>query len=144
MRFIPTKTHGVIDYLMGAFLIVSPWIFGIEAIVAAKWTLIAVGASVILYSLLTDYELGAYRKIPMSTHLWLDALGGAFLAASPWLFNFEDLVYLPHLVLGIAEIVAALTTKTYAREADVVNFSHPKERKSEDRDSGTTGGRRAA
>ena len=28
MRFIPTKVHGVLDYLVGAALIVAPWLFG--------------------------------------------------------------------------------------------------------------------
>ena len=27
MRFIPTKVHGVMDYIMGILLIASPWLF---------------------------------------------------------------------------------------------------------------------
>lgn len=76
------------------------------------WIPVIIGAGGILYSLLTDYELGAVRKIPMSTHLWLDGIAGLFLAVSPWLFNFADFVYLPHLIFGIAEMGAALMTHT--------------------------------
>jgi hypothetical protein len=47
----------------------------------------------------------------MRTHLLLDLAGGIFLAVSPWLFNFDEHVYLPHLILGIAEIGASLFTK---------------------------------
>jgi hypothetical protein len=47
----------------------------------------------------------------MRTHLMIDLFSGIFLAASPWLFGFADEIYLPHLVLGIAEIGAALTTE---------------------------------
>src|SRR5690606_36891724 len=28
MRFIPTKVHGILDYVVGAALIVAPWLFG--------------------------------------------------------------------------------------------------------------------
>jgi hypothetical protein len=142
MRFISTKVHGAIDYLMGVFLIASPWIFGIEEVVAAKWVLIAVGASVIVYSLLTDYELGAYRTLSMNTHLWLDGIGGAFLAASPWLFGFDDIVFLPHLVLGLLEIAAALTTETVPRATGTVRTMRPESRETGERRD--EGGRRAA
>ena len=111
MRFIETKTHGYLDYLMGALLIASPWLFGFDNGGAEQWVPVILGASALLYSLLTNYEMGAVRTIPMRVHLMLDLMSGIFLAASPWIFNFDDVVYLPHLILGIAEIGAALFTK---------------------------------
>src|SRR5688572_17969941 len=111
MRFIGTKTHGYLDYIMGAFLIASPWIFDFNAGGAETWIPVVLGAGMIVYSLLTDYELGVSRQISMRTHLMLDLLGGALLAASPWLFGFADYVWEPHLFLGIAEMGAALCTK---------------------------------
>lgn len=113
MRFIPTRIHGMIDYLMGLLLIASPWIFGFaDEDGAARLIPGILGAGVIVYSLLTRYELGLARLIPMPVHLGLDAAGGLLLAASPWLFGFADRVWLPHLIFGILEIGAALTTRT--------------------------------
>jgi len=112
MKFIGTKTHGYIDYIMGALLIAAPWIFDFDRGGAETWVPVILGAGVILYSLLTDYELGASHQISMRTHLMLDFIGGALLAASPWIFGFADYVWQPHLILGILEIGAALFTKT--------------------------------
>lgn len=113
MHFLSTRLHGALDYLMGALLIAAPWLFGFadEANDAATWVLVALGAGVILYSLFTNYELGLVRKIPMPIHLLLDISGGALLAVSPWLFGFADEVWLPHLVLGLLEVGAALVTE---------------------------------
>lgn len=110
MKFISTRTHGVIDYLMGVLLIASPWLFDFDRGGAETWVPVILGAGVILYSLVTDYEISATRKLSLRTHLMLDMIGGAFLAVSPWLFGFDDFVYLPHLLLGIAEIAVALFT----------------------------------
>lgn len=112
MRIIPTRIHGVLDYLMGILLIASPWIFNFHRGGPETYVPIILGAGVIFYSLLTDYELGVVRKIPMKLHLGMDLLGGAILAASPWLFGFADYIYLPHLILGILEIGASLMTHT--------------------------------
>ncbi len=112
MRFVPTRLHGVADYLLGALLVVAPWLFGFADGGAETWVPVALGAGTILYSLLTDYELGLVRRIPMRAHLGLDLAGGVVLAASPWVFGFADEVWLPHLVLGLVEIGAALTTRT--------------------------------
>ncbi|HYE54078.1 MAG TPA: SPW repeat protein [Chitinophagaceae bacterium] len=112
MRIISTRVHGYIDYLMGLFLIIAPWLLGFANGGAETWVPVILGASAIVYSLLTDYELGATRQLSMRTHLGLDLFSGILLAASPWLFGFADYVYLPHLILGIAEIGASLMTQT--------------------------------
>jgi hypothetical protein len=111
MKILSTKAHGILDYLVGALLIAAPWLFDFARNGAETWVPVILGVSTIIYSLLTDYELGAYRVLSMKTHLTLDMLGGALLAVSPWLFNFDDHVYLPHLILGIFEIGAALMTE---------------------------------
>lgn len=112
MRFIPTNIHGVLDYLMGLLLIVAPWLFAFAAGGVETWLPVALGAGVILYSLFTDYELSLSKTLSMPAHLSLDGLGGALLAISPWLFGFSDLIYWPHLVLGLLEIGASLMTET--------------------------------
>ena len=66
--------------LVGALLIVAPWIFDFARGGAETWVPVVLGASAILYSLMTDYEMGVARAISLPTHLWLDALSGAFLS----------------------------------------------------------------
>jgi hypothetical protein len=112
MRFIPTQVHGVLDYLVGLALLAAPWLFGFADNETARWVTMAVGAMALLYSLITDYELSIAKVLPMSAHLALDALSGIFLAASPWLFGFSDEVWVPHVIVGLFEIGAALMTHT--------------------------------
>lgn len=103
------------DYLMGVLLIAAPWLLNFNRDGAETWVPVILGVGVILYSLITDYELSISKTISMKTHLTLDVLSGIFLAASPWIFGFNDYVYLPHLILGIAEIGAGLMTETTSR-----------------------------
>lgn len=111
MRFIDTKTHGIVDYATATLLVLSPWLFDFADGGIKQWLPILLGIIVILYSLMTDYELGAVRKITMPVHLMLDLGGGVLLAVSPWLFGFADEIYLPHLLIGLFEIAASLTTR---------------------------------
>jgi hypothetical protein len=112
MRFLPTKIHGLMDYLMSIVLMGSPWLLGFARAGGETWIPVILGVTMLIYSLFTDYEYGALRILPVKAHLFIDLLSGAFLAASPWILGFADYVFLPHLVLGIAEIGAALVTKT--------------------------------
>jgi hypothetical protein len=116
MRIISTGAHITLDYIVGVFLIVMPYIFGFADRTAAQWVPTVLGAAAIVYATATDREGGRLRLIPMPVHLGLDIASGIFLAMSPWLFGFADRVYLPHLVLGLAEIVIA--TLTQSRPAD--------------------------
>lgn len=112
MRFISTRTHGVLDYVVGALLIVVPYILGFADGTAAQWVPQVLGLVAIGGALMTDYELGLMRVIPMPVHLGIDIASGALLALSPWLFGFSDRVFWPHLLVGIMEIGAGLTTRT--------------------------------
>lgn len=119
MRFIPTRIHGMLDYAMGLLLIVAPWLFGFARGGAETWVPVALGVGALLYSLMTDYELGVARVISVPTHLGLDGAAGLLLAVSPWLFGFAEVVWVPHLVLGLLELGAALMTKkTPSRRAE--------------------------
>jgi SPW repeat-containing protein len=108
---LPTRTHGMLDYAVGALLIALPFVLGFGG-GAQTLVSVAVGAAVVGYSLLTDYELGVVKRLQMPLHLWLDAIAGVFLAVSPWLFGFDTEVWVPHLVLGLLSLVVAVTTDT--------------------------------
>jgi hypothetical protein len=116
MRFIPTKIHGFLDYAMGVLLIVAPWLLGFAQGGPETWVPVILGAVVIVYSMFTNYELGVVPAIEMPTHLALDAVGGAILAVSPWVFGFASFVWAPHLILGLLEIGAAAFTETVPAE----------------------------
>jgi hypothetical protein len=111
MQLIPTRVHGMLDYLVGALLIAAPWLFDFHSGGPETWVPVVLGAGVILYSMFTNYELGFVRLLPMPTHLMLDLGSGLLLAASPWLFGFSDRVWAPHLIVGLIEIGTALMTK---------------------------------
>ncbi|MGA0557913.1 SPW repeat protein [Larkinella sp. VNQ87] len=111
MNIISTKVHGVIDYVAGSFFVISPWIFGFADRDAAQWVPIILGVMAIIYSIFTDYELGLIRRLPMPMHLTMDVLSGIVMVASPWLFDFANRVYLPHVIFGAFEIGAGLLTQ---------------------------------
>lgn len=112
MRFIPPRPHGVLDYLISVLLMASPWLFGFATGGAETWLPVVVGAAALISSIFTDSELGLVRKIPMPVHLTLDLVSGAVLAVSPWLLGFAGRVWAPHLIIGLFEIGASLTTRT--------------------------------
>jgi hypothetical protein len=114
MSVISSKTHGVLDYTVSIILIVAPWVLGFARGGAETWVPVALGAISLVYSICTNYEYARFRVIPYRAHLVMDVLSGIVLAASPWLFRFSDYVYLPHLIIGLLEIVVVLLSDKVA------------------------------
>ena len=115
IRIIPTRVHGMLDYVTAPALLAAPELFKLKAVPASALAPRIAGGGAAAYSAMTNYELGAVKVLPMTAHLALDAASGALLAASPWLFGFATAgrrYWLPHVLVGAFEIVAALTTKT--------------------------------
>jgi hypothetical protein len=74
LRFVSTRVHGMLDYMVSALVIASPFLGGWGG--GGRWIFVALGCLGIIYSLLTDYEWGAVRLLPMTLHLVLDVVFG--------------------------------------------------------------------
>jgi hypothetical protein len=101
-----------------ALLLLLPRLLGWEASVTLVLTVIA--AAMLAYSLLTDYEWGALRLLPMRAHLALDHIVGAglLMTASLPRTGAESLpqsgagTVIVLLLLGILAFVLPLLTQT--------------------------------
>jgi hypothetical protein len=123
MKNIPTRVHGMIDYPVGLLLLLAPNIFGFADVGGpAVWVPRVIGILSLAQSLITRYELGAIKVLPMRMHLAVDYAAGILLAASPWLFRFYDpanqRLWLPHLVAGLAIFLVTLMTEREPRGAN--------------------------
>lgn len=111
---ISTKIHGVLDYLTVPTLIALPRALGWSKNLTNVLT--ASAAGLLGYSIMTRYELGLFKKLPMIAHLSLDATSGAMLAAAPFVFGKKNdrnkLTIGIFAGLGAYEIAAALLTQT--------------------------------
>jgi hypothetical protein len=65
LRVIPTSVHGVLDYLASGINLAFPRLLGLHD---APWAVLILridGVANASYSLLTDYELGAFKVLPI-------------------------------------------------------------------------------
>jgi hypothetical protein len=123
MKVIGTKTHGFLDYLTALLLIVAPLLLTSNYNTAETWVPVTLGVLTIIYSLMTNYELGVSRLIPMRYHLLLDIANGVILALSPWLFGFADHIWVPYVLTGIAEIIISSLTKPVPSTSRILSGS---------------------
>ncbi len=71
----------------------STRLFGFANGGMAQIVQVVVGKAIIEMAMLTDYELGAVKTIPLNFHLGTDVAAGLFLAVYPWVFGFADFVF---------------------------------------------------
>jgi hypothetical protein len=124
MKIIPRFFHGVLDYLVGLFLILAPNLLGFaDAGGAAVWVPRIIGLMVLLQALMTDYELGLMKVIPIRLHLMTDYAVGAVLIASPWLFGFSDsarAAMLAAVIAGMLVLGSTAMTQPRGRPREVL------------------------
>jgi hypothetical protein len=113
LGIVPRPLHAVLDYLYAGAAFAAPKLGGFEDEPKAALVCKAHGAATLGASLLTDYELGAVRKIPFKVHLMLDLGGAIFGLATPWLFGFAENKRARNVVLGLAlfELAAVAMSK---------------------------------
>ena len=112
---IPTRVHGVLDYVSVGTLLALPRVLGWTP----KVTTLLTGSAMLTLgaSLLTKYELGLFKVLPMKGHLALDGMTAAMHAAAPFLLlddkDKKQGNALPILLGFVAfESLAALLTQT--------------------------------
>jgi hypothetical protein len=110
MKPISTRVHGILDYLSVAALIAAPHYFEIGERVTPLLFFLA--AATLAYSLLTRYQWGAFRVIPMPCHLALDISAGIFLVLLGLLFIDElDAVRIGLVLFGLFEIAVGMLSQ---------------------------------
>ncbi len=112
-KLIPTRVHGVLDYLFGVMYIALPLLLNWPQ--PAATILMMLGAGVLLYSILTRYELGLLKLLPMPVHLVIDLLGGLLLLLLPTFGLVDPSVRNWFWTLGAVELLIALLSDTHPR-----------------------------
>jgi SPW repeat len=122
MRVLPTPYHGIVDYSVGAMLIVSPWVVDFDKVTSVGvWIAVLGGAALMLSSAVTDYEGSILKRwLTMPQHLAIDAVLALLLIATPFVFGFADegtYAWLPFVGAGVIELVSCAITQTTSRQA---------------------------
>jgi hypothetical protein len=129
---IPLRVHNILDYVIGAFMIIAPWLFRFSTVPVVRNLFLVLGVGIVVYSLLTNYYFSVFRVIPLGVHMTLDTLVGIVLILAPALFGYRDLItegqYALHIILGIGAVgLVALTrprTEAAKTPAERAAISH--------------------
>lgn len=120
---ISLKTHNILDYVIGAVLVLCPYVFGFASINIARTVFLTLGFGLIGYSLLTNYRYSVLKLIPVSTHMGMDSLLGIVLILAPWLFGYRALVtggiVALHVLLGLGAIALVMFTDRTTRATTI-------------------------
>jgi hypothetical protein len=119
MKPISTLMHGVIDYATVATIMAGPRRMSMSPALSGVLAMSAIGS--LGYSLMTRYELGVVKTLPMKTHLMLDAIVGAKTLMLPFLFSRESMPVKATLFgLGLFELAAAYMTQPEPGDVDML------------------------
>ena len=88
MALIPTRVHGVLDYLSATALFLAPRALGWRPELTRP--LAMAGAATVAYSVATRYEWGALNQLSMRQHLACDAVQGAGFCMAAALLDRES------------------------------------------------------
>jgi hypothetical protein len=120
MKFLSPRAHSIIGLIVGILLVLAPNIFGFtDAQTSASAVPRIIGIIIIISELSVKGSISGFGFISMKMHIIMDVLLGTFLAASPWIFGFNDdgtNAWLPHLLVGLIVIGYALVTRTNEEE----------------------------
>ena len=110
-RTISTRTHGVIDYTWATTAASLPRMMTTAS--STGRLIRSAGAAASANSILTNYEGGVVRVMPMKAHLAFDMVMCAGLMLSPFFLPASERRYaaIP-VALGAAGLLTALMTRT--------------------------------
>jgi hypothetical protein len=109
---IPPWVHGSVDYLLGAFLILSPFLFSFDS-GAATATGIVSGVIVLVLASSSAWATGLIKSIPPSAHAIFDLIVAVLLIAAPFLFGFssETAPTAVFMITGVLALLYAIATR---------------------------------
>lgn len=120
-RWIPQDVHSIMDYVDGITAGSGYLMPENKRDKAACWASLALGASVIGVSLVTDYRLSIAKLVPIRVHETADYLWGASAIALPFVLGYwksSPRTALTHVIVGAGSIIASMFTdyRSYKQE----------------------------
>ena len=107
---ITTKAHGILDYLTVATALALPRLLGWSKDATRFMTLAGLG--ILAFSLLTKYELGVFKVLPVKAHLALDVMSALTLLAAPTLLGEKGATATIIRGMGVMELGVVSLTET--------------------------------
>ncbi len=110
LDLLSTKTHAYLDYAGMAAQAAASRLPGLQggAGCAHKAVLTAISG----YTLASDYPGGIYKRLPMKTHLMLDAIAGAGFLGAAVVRRRDRAASYTLAGLGLLYLASALSTRT--------------------------------
>ena len=116
---ISTGAHGLIDYIAAGTLVTLPGVLGLSPKLTRALQMI--GLKKLIYTMLTQHEMGIIKLIPMKTHLAIDAASGATLCALPFLLDEKDDAAMALCIgMGLNELALSVSTETQPSEDTMI------------------------
>lgn len=88
-----------VTFILGLWLIVSPWILGFTATVAAFWNAIVLGIAIAAFSLAAFVWYREWEE-------WIDGALGLWLVISPWVLGFAAAAYAAMVNFVVVGLIA--------------------------------------
>ena len=125
-RPISTRTHGVIDYTWASISAAVPNMMNDGA--ATARLIRGASAAATTNSMLTNYEGGVMKVMPMKAHLAMDFVMCSALLLSPFFLPSSERRYaaIP-MLLGGAGLLTALMTETESPTEQSLSFTPSRE-----------------
>ncbi|MDB5153464.1 MAG: hypothetical protein JWR54_2215, partial [Mucilaginibacter sp.] len=91
-------------------LMASPWLFGFNH-GAAFFLPLVFGWLQLIMAIFSDNKFGFVKQFPVPMHCFIDVIGGSFLLASPFVYDYSSQVVWPQLILGSLVFFMGIFTK---------------------------------
>jgi hypothetical protein len=110
MKIISPRLHGIVDYVTILFLGLSPFLFHMNN--AARIFTFALGIVHLSLTLLTDFDMGIFKVIPLKIHGTIEVAVSVVLIFVAFLFRKWDdqTSFYYYLVFSLALFFVWLTT----------------------------------
>lgn len=130
VKTIPTLIHGLLDYLVALVLFAGPHVLGFASAggpaVAVPWV---AGGLILLLALITAYEPGVCKVLPMRAHLAVDYVLGGCLLLAPWILGLANgprAVWSLPVVVGGFIVLTAVVSQSATDHIEPQTQLHPR------------------
>ncbi|HWQ40317.1 MAG TPA: SPW repeat protein [Burkholderiales bacterium] len=107
-----------VNFILGLWLIASPWVLGHRAEASPTWNAVILGIAVAVIALIAFFRVMAWEE-------WLNAAFGVWLAISPWVLGFSALASATANAVIVGVVVAVLALWTLGTDKDIGGWWSP-------------------